>query len=226
MNFFASVSVPDNITGDAWWFVFRKDEILVVDNGDNSAPGIIKLKDLSEIGLRPVRTQYLGMLDETNCFSAEVEEASEAPEGMSFRHLRSLLGVIDDDMFSLAGRAFQVMGWDRNHQFCGRCGSSMETKQSERAKVCPVCGLTNYPRISPAVIVAVVRDGKILLANSGRFRTKMFSVLAGFVEAGETFEECVHREIMEEVSIGVKNIRYFGSQPWPFPDSIDRKSVV
>lgn len=219
MNFFASVSIPERRNETAWWFVFRKDDILVIDINE-TVPGIPKLKDLSEVGLRPLRTQYLGVLDEIHCFSAEVEEDSAVPEGMNFRSMRSLLGVLDDEMFSLVGRAFQVVDWDRNHQYCGRCGNLTETKSNERAKVCPVCGLINYPRISPAVIVAVIRDGKILLANAGRFRTKMYSVLAGFVETGETFEECVQREIKEEVNIEVKNIKYFGSQPWPFPNSI------
>ena len=86
--------------------------------------------------------------------------------------------------------------------------------------ICPACEIHFYPRISPAVIVAVVKDGRILLANSRRFQSVFFSVLAGFVEAGETFEECVHREIREEVGIEVKSLRYFGSQPWPFPNTL------
>jgi NAD+ diphosphatase len=127
---------------------------------------------------------------------------------------------VSDEIFYLIGRAYQIVSWDANHQFCGRCGTAMTTRESERAKICPACENTNYPRISPAVIVSVVRDGKILLANANRFKSKMYSVLAGFVEAGETFEECVKREIREEVNIQVKNITYFGSQPWPFPDSL------
>lgn len=93
-------------------------------------------------------------------------------------------------------------------------------KNDERAKVCPSCGFVNYPRISPAMIVAVTRGREILLAKGSRFQGGFYSVLAGFVEPGETFEECVEREIKEEVGLKVKNINYFGSQPWPFPDSL------
>jgi NAD+ diphosphatase len=96
----------------------------------------------------------------------------------------------------------------------------MEDKTDERAKTCPACGLNSYPRLSPAVIVAVVKDDKLLLATSPRFRSSFWSVLAGFVEPGETLEDCVVREVEEEVGITVRNVRYFGSQPWPFPDSL------
>jgi NAD+ diphosphatase len=105
-------------------------------------------------------------------------------------------------------------------QYCGRCGSRTQTKEKERAKVCPQCGLHNFPRRSPAIIVAVERGEEILLARSAHFPRGMFSVLAGFVEPGETIEECVVREVKEEVGITVGNIRYFGSQPWPFPNSL------
>jgi len=110
--------------------------------------------------------------------------------------------------------------WDRNHQYCGRCGSATADRQEERAKICPRCGLTAYPRISPAVIVAITRGEKILLARAHRFPYAMYSVIAGFVEAGESLEQCVRREIAEEVGITVKNLRYFGSQSWPFPNSL------
>jgi NAD+ diphosphatase len=110
--------------------------------------------------------------------------------------------------------------WHRNHRFCGRCGSPTQDHPEDRAKICPSCGLINHPRVSPAIIVAVVKDRQLLLAHSTRFQAKFYSVLAGFVEPGETLEDCVHREVFEEVGVRVRNIRYFGSQPWPFPDSL------
>lgn len=230
INFVAGVKMPEKAAGAAWWFIFRKDDLLILAKEDETEKQpdaemlpqeiIPVFEDPSEAGLTVLRTQYLGSLGGRQCFSAEVSPLQSSPEGMAFRGLRSLLSVVDSEIFAIAGRAFQVMDWDRNHQFCGRCGTPTKEKDGERAKECPNCGLINYPRISPAVIVAVIRDGKILLAHSGRFRTKMFSVLAGFVETGETFEECVKREIKEEVNIEVKDIRYFGSQPWPFPNSI------
>jgi NAD+ diphosphatase len=112
------------------------------------------------------------------------------------------------------------VNWNQTHRYCGRCGKLTEDKTDERAKTCPECGMINYPRLSPAIIVAVLKNDRILLGRNKRFRLPFYSVLAGFVEPGETLEECVSREIREEVSITVKNIRYFGSQPWPFPDSL------
>lgn len=120
----------------------------------------------------------------------------------------------------MAGRALQIVSWDQTHQYCGKCGNKTETLKEERAKKCPICGFISYPRLSPAVIVAVVKDNKILLAHYAASRGSVHTIIAGFVEPGETLEECLKREIMEEVGISVKNIRYSGSQPWPFSNSL------
>src|SRR5690606_32955256 len=124
----------------------------------------------------------------------------------------------------LAGRAVQIVDWDRTHQFCGRCGSPMERLDNERAKKCPACGLSNYPRLSPAIIIAVTRringQNRLLLARNHRFPPDRYSVIAGFVEPGESLEDCARREVQEEVGIQIQNIRYFGSQAWPFPNSL------
>jgi NAD+ diphosphatase len=162
----------------------------------------------------------LGKLDGRRCFAAELVESVVAPEGMEFSGLRGLFGRLDDQLFALAGRAIQIVNWDRTHQFCGSCGARTEDKTDERAKICPKCGLLSFPRLSPAIIVAVVRDSMLLLAHAHHFSEGFYSVLAGFVEPGETLEECVEREVHEEVGLQVKNIRYFGSQPWPFPHSL------
>ena len=134
--------------------------------------------------------------------------------------MRALFGLIEEDLIWIAGLANQLVDWSRTHQYCGVCGHLTEDKTDERAKICPQCSGVNYPRLSPAVIVAVLKDNQILLARNKRFKLPFYSVLAGFVEPGETLEECVQREISEEVGIMVKNIRYFGSQPWPFPNSL------
>jgi NAD+ diphosphatase len=128
--------------------------------------------------------------------------------------------MLEEDLIWIAGRANQLVNWSQTHRHCGRCGQPTEDKTDERAKTCPQCGLVNYPRLSPAIIVAVLKNDRILLGRNKRFKLPFYSVLAGFVEPGETLEECVRREIREEVNISVKNIRYFGSQPWPFPDSL------
>ena len=123
-------------------------------------------------------------------------------------------------MFSIAQHAFQIVNWDRMHQFCGRCGAETDYSQSERVKICPACEAHYYPRVSPAVIVAIHRENKLLLMRNKRYKHNFYSVLAGFVEPGESLEAAIVREVKEEVGIEVKNIRYFASQPWPFPDSL------
>ncbi|MBW2623889.1 MAG: NAD(+) diphosphatase, partial [Deltaproteobacteria bacterium] len=164
---------------------------------------------------------YLGALDGKHCFSGELDQNAPIPNGLTLFGLRGLFDMMAADRFAIAGRAIQIVNWDRDHQYCSRCcGTSTQTKADERVKVCPECGLMQYPRISPAIIVAVVKEDRILLARNARFAGGFYSVLAGFVEPGETFEECVRREVKEETGVDVKNIRYFGSQPWPFPNSI------
>lgn len=217
MRFLPAVAPPPPLSSNAWWFLFHGDRLLVEARGDEVA--IPRWASAEDAGLSPVRTQFLGTLDGVPCYSGEL--AGEAgPEGTSFRALRPLLAVLPEEIFSLAGRAFQVMDWDRTHQFCGKCGGRTDPLEGERGRNCAGCALHFFPRVTPAVIVSVVRDGKILLAQSSRFPTAFYSVLAGFVEPGETFEECVRREVREEVGVEVEDLRYFGSQPWPFPHSL------
>ena len=202
----------------SWWFVFSGTKLLVrrTDQGVR----IPLLEGLDTLPLKVLRKHYLGTMNGQSCLSAECEAEVQIPEGMDFQGLRKLYGALDEEMFWVAGRAFQIVDWDRTHQHCGKCGSPTKDKADERAKVCPACGVVTFPRMSPAIIVAVVRDKTILLAHAARFPGAMYSVLAGFVEPGESLEECVRREVKEEAGVDLKNIRYFGSQPWPFPNSL------
>ena len=205
-------------TQPAWWFAFRGNQLLV---GSESDPASIPcLVDIKEVGLTPIRQQYLGTLNDIDCYSAELSRDSLPPTGMSFEALRKLYGNLQEDLFSLAGLAFQVMEWDRTHQYCGHCGTQTVPVAGKRAKLCPNCSLVSYPRLSPAVIVLVERGPEILLARAHHFPANLYSILAGFVEPGESLEEAIIREIYEEASIKVKDIRYFGSQPWPYPNSL------
>jgi len=213
-----AVTIQHEEGNQSYWFVFCQNKLLIkVDIDKYSIPF---LRNLQELMLFPDRSQYLGILQGHPCYSAEISSYTDIPEGMAFFDLKSLHGALDDDIFLLAGKAIQIVNWDQTHQYCGRCGTPTEELQGERAKKCPNCGFLSFPRISPAVITAVLKGDKILLAHNSSFSGNMYSLIAGFVEPGETLEECVKREIMEEVSLKVKNIKYLGSQPWPFPNSL------
>ncbi|MDB4972991.1 MAG: diphosphatase [Myxococcaceae bacterium] len=197
------------------WFMFRGRELLV--SADFALPDEITP---SELGLVAVRTQYLGLWGPTPCFAAELAAEASAPLGMQYCNLLALYGRLDPARMSLAGRAVQVMEWDRTHQFCGACGTPTRPHEQSRARVCPRCALEHYPRVSPAMIVAVERGEEVLLARSPHFPAGIYSTLAGFVDPGESVEEAVHREVFEETGVRIENLRYYASQPWPFPNSL------
>ena len=218
MAFKPDFILPAEESPQALWFVFQKDRLLLKTN-DNGCL-IPCSRDLAEFNFSPIRKQYLGALDGRQCYAAELTDGIAPADGWTLQGLRETFDRLEEELIWIAGRANQLVDWSRSHQFCGRCGHQTEDRTQERAKICPTCGLINYPRLSPAVIVAVVRGDRLLLASNKRFKSGFYSVLAGFVEPGETLEDCVAREIREEVGIRVKNIRYFGSQPWPFPNSL------
>jgi NAD+ diphosphatase len=142
------------------------------------------------------------------------------PPGVAFEELRSLFSRLEEELYQAAMTAVHIVGWDKNTRFCSKCSGALRTRTDVRAKECGECGRLEFPRISPAIIVAIEKGDTLLLARSARFPGAFFSILAGFVEPGECLEDAVHREVMEETGIAVKKIRYFGSQPWPFPDSL------
>lgn len=162
----------------------------------------------------------LGTLDNTPCFTRVLGPDEPPPQGLTVLGLRQLYGAISDLDFNIASRALGLTAWDRDHRFCGRCGAPTLRSETERVRTCPDCQHAAYPRLSPAVIVRIERDGKILLARNARTRMPFYSVLAGFVEVGESLEEAVAREVREEAGIELRDIRYFGSQPWPLTGSI------
>jgi NAD+ diphosphatase len=217
--------------GEGHWFVFRGDQLLV-DMGPpdprpsddprvRARPSWARLplqKNHNWLGSEPLRTLYLGRLGGVDCYAAEV--AGEPPAGFSWQGLRTLFSVLEDAQFALAGRAVQLIDWDRSHQFCGRCGSRTEAKRDERVRVCPSCKLSAYPRVAPAVMALVRKKTQLLLARGPHFPPGMYSALAGFVEPGESLEQCLAREVAEEVGVQISNTRYFASQSWPFPHSM------
>ncbi len=212
------VTPPERLTEPALWFAFRKSEILVLNGAGQ--PDLPVCVDLIAHGISPLRHIYLGLYDGTHCYAAEVHEAQELPQGWAPLGLRDLFGMVETTLAALSGRAYQLLEWDRNHQYCSRCGAPNEPRKEERSRVCPRCGFTSYPPVSPAIMILVTHGGKLLLARKPAFPQGRYSALAGFVEPGETLEDTVARETREEVGVEVKNIRYFGSQPWPFPHSL------
>jgi NAD+ diphosphatase len=128
--------------------------------------------------------------------------------------------MVDSTLAALSGRALQILDWERNHQFCSRCGTPMRARSDERARACPSCRFTSYPPVSPAVMVLITRGRELLLARKSVWPAGRYSAIAGFVEPGEMLEDTVIRETREEVGVEVGELRYFGSQPWPFPHSL------
>ena len=221
------VTPPAERSGSDLYFAFRDDELLVYD-GDGTA-SIPSLGDFSDLGVPYSACHYLGIHGGDrdgeggggrHCFAVDLCADATAPDGMSLGGLRALYGLIGDVQFQLAGRAFQVLNWDRTHRYCGRCGAATEPSAAERTRRCPACALQAFPRLSPAIIVLISKGRELLLARSPRFPKGRYSVIAGFVEPGETLEETVAREVREEVGLEVRDICYFGSQAWPFPNSL------
>jgi NAD+ diphosphatase len=196
-------------------FIFRGNELLVRESGlalpDAS---VCSLMGLTADAMQPV---WLGGQDgELTC---HVPHDAVPPAGFVFRKLRALWGELGEQA-PLAGRAFQVSEWVRTHRYCGVCASPMRKSETELCFHCSSCGFAAYPRISPAMMVLIRKGDQILLARHATSATARYTALAGFVEAGESLEQAIHREVYEEVGLRVKDLRYFGSQSWPFPHSL------
>jgi NAD+ diphosphatase len=187
----------DHDTADRLVFVVGAGSIAIVDEHASLGDGL-----------------FLGVLDGRACWAVDAEPLGGVP-------LMGLWGQVDELVWTIAGRAVQLVEWNRTHRYCGRCGTGTELATGERAMRCPACGLLAFPRLAPAIITLVERDdGHALLARGKAFPIPMYSCLAGFVEPGETLEQAVHREVGEEVGVTLGDVRYWGSQPWPFPHSL------
>jgi len=217
-TFIAGVVPPRNHLKPPLWFAFHDSKLLVHSNASSVA--IPCLPDLNQLSLEIKTRHYLGQLGERPCYAVGLDEDTLPPPGMAFVALRRLYGQVCETLFQIAGRAVQIVEWDRTNRFCSRCGNPLHLRSTERAKECDHCGLLNFPRLSPAIIVLVERGQELLLARAHHFPPGLYSVIAGFVEPGETLETAVVREVQEEVGLSIGKIRYFGSQPWPFPDSL------
>lgn len=206
-RFVPVLHLPDRWSG-AITVVVQQGQVAVLDDHpEDVAPG--------------APSMLLGTLDGAACWAVDLDGDGVLDvivDGLM--PLMGLYGRVDDVRWTLAGRAVQLVEWERTTRFCGRCATPTEPAPGERARHCPSCGLLAFPRLAPAVITLIERDGEALLARGRTFPVPMYSCVAGFVEPGETLEEAVRREVHEEVGVLLDEVRYTASQPWPFPHSL------
>ncbi|MCG6200178.1 NAD(+) diphosphatase [Psychromonas antarctica] len=205
---------------DAWWFIVAQGEIVLQPQGDFIPYG--NLDDLPFSASLIGNKIKIGEYHSSPCYLVQLAEKIDVGLG-EYSSLRFLLGRVEDSLFDMAGRAFQISLFFQTHQYCGQCGEKMRAIDWEIAMKCYHCQHRCYPRVSPCAIVGIRKDKQILLALHRRHQQDnrpVFTILAGFTEAGETVENCVEREVYEEAGIKIKNIQYVTSQPWPFPHSL------
>ncbi|MDU0353139.1 NAD(+) diphosphatase [Paraglaciecola aquimarina] len=203
----------------AIWLIFSGDKVLI----PNDHPSLLKCA-WHELGFAHAYKEQvvkIGTYDELPCLLIDMGNENVAQQHFSLVGLRSVLNECSNAFFEIAARSWQVALFIRTHRFCGQCGSKMQQVDWEMAMQCTRCQHRCYPRISPCVIVAIRHKDKILLAQGKSQKSReMYSIIAGFVESGETLEQAVHREVFEEVGVKITNLRYFASQPWPFPHAL------
>lgn len=199
------------------WLIFHQDKLIA-----HTSPvfALLSTDDILPFRQYLIREHLIGQLDGSDVYSAELTLSATGFEAYSKLSLRSALELMSNEWYALAAKAFSIINWDRNHQYCGRCGQPtiLATRLFERA--CPKCQLNFYPRISPSIIVLIQKGDEILMARSSHFPAGVYGLIAGFVEPGESIEATVHREVYEETRLRIRHLKYFGSQPWPFPDSL------
>ncbi len=208
MQFEPAITLAAEPTREVWTFAFAEGQLLLPEGMESMSPGPL----MSAEG-----GHYLGRLGGLDAWALRVDGV---PTGWRRVPLRAAMMAMPAPLTAVAARAAQILEWDRAHRYCGVCGTPTECLPHERARRCPACTQVAYPRVSPAMMVLVWRPGEVLLARAPHFNKGMYSALAGFVEAGETLEQCVERETAEEVGVRIRNLRYYGSQSWPFPHSL------
>ena len=216
---FRSDNKPPESGGSELHIVFQQGELLSDMRSRDMC--LIAQEKVQQGNWSVLRRHFLGYWRDQPCYVLEIDGADQ-PDPMQYQKgsLYHMLGRVDEQLFALAGRASQLLDWERDHQHCGRCGGLMRADVDERAMHCDPCRIINYPRIAPCIIVLVTRGEELLLARNANFPGPLYSTLAGFIEAGETAEETLVREVREEVGVEVRHLRYFQSQSWPFPNQL------
>ncbi|MFN7086858.1 MAG: NAD(+) diphosphatase [Burkholderiales bacterium] len=207
---------PAALEAPAWCCIFRDGQLLA----QRSATALQLPRLLPSLAGVAANHHYLGTLDGEPCIAGALPAGQPLPEGTSLVSLRSFILQADDVLAAVAGLAFQVVEWDRTHRYCSSCGKPLQAHACDRARECPACRLTFYPRISPVVMALVTRGRQLLLTRKPGYAAGRYTVVAGFVEAGETLEHALAREVLEETGVTAGKPLYFGSQPWPFPNSL------
>lgn len=201
-------------TPEAKIILFHNNDLLLRDGTALPHPEHLPEEQRSDAAL------HVGELDGCPCYAIEIRKELTPPPCLTPLPFRTAACVLPEDTFTAVCRGKELLHWRRQHQFCGGCGAKLKEPETDAALVCPVCGEHYYPQLAPAVIVAITRGHEILLAHNRRFQSKIHGLIAGFVEAGESAEQAIRREIREETGIAVGKIRYFSSQCWPFPNSL------
>ncbi|HCU99848.1 MAG: NAD(+) diphosphatase [Dehalococcoidia bacterium] len=213
--FLPGIIPPNENEHPRLWMLVQNGRVLFSEK-DSALAGEDEAEQLPFTGAE----HFIGTLDGNLVWTAGIADETKPVDGWSFYDLFSVHGMTSEETWMAAGRAVQVIEWERTNRFCGRCGIANELVTGERALRCPQCHLLRFPQLSPAIITLVHRDDEVLLARSHRFPEGLYSALAGFVEPGETVEGALIREVKEEVGLQVKNLEYQSSQPWPFPNSL------
>ena len=199
------------------WILVQGKNVLIRKDQESS---VVLQREIFPAGVTKSDPVYLGIKDDLLYYAIGVSSEITLGKGWISVPVRDLYGKVTDSDLALASYAVRILDFDHSALYCGRCGAKTRPLTTERARICSSCNHIIYPRISPAIIVLITKGDEVLLARSPNSPPGLYSVIAGFNEPGENLEQTVHREVEEEVGITVQNLRYFGSEPWPFPDSL------
>ena len=218
---------PDRRPSEAaYWFLFDRDRLLLQHDADGwhipltAEPPVEAVAAMDITGQVARTTPDPEPVSNTiRYFASSVEVPQPVPDGMEWIALRASYDLLGEPVYALAGKAFELVHWERNSRFCPACGTGMEP-HSEISRRCPACGKELFPAISPAIIVLICKRDSILLARTCYSRSPFMGLVAGFLETGDSLDACVPRAVFEETGLQLRNLRYFGNQPWPYPSGL------
>ncbi len=198
----------------SYWFVFRKQELLLEKKEDGSYT--IPYQDVPPTEISDHTLNIAPMTNGAQVKAYTIGEDSTFGERYEMCGLRQSYYKLSEELYLKAGQCHELIYWDKNTQYCGACGAPMKM-HTNISKICTGCGIEVWPHLSIAIIVLISKGDELLLVHARNFKTNFYGLVAGFVETGETLEDAVKREVREETSITIKNIKYHSSQPWPYP---------